>query len=74
MIAVLQLSRPHDSDIVIGVRSYCHRLGYDASTTEAAIQWALRSPGSTLLAIRAGRDRADQLHARIRRNQPELRA
>lgn len=64
----------HGSDIHAGVRRYCRERSYDTSTTEAAIQWALRSPGSTLLAIAAGRNRADQLHARMKRNQPELRA
>lgn len=58
----------HDADVALAVRRYCHRLGDDASTTQAAIVWATRTAGCTLARIRAGNRRADQLRDRLRRN------
>lgn len=76
MIAVVTtpLHRVRDSQVADGVRRYCRRMHYDPSTTESAINWALRAPGSTLTAIRSGHDRADQLHHRVLANQPQARA
>lgn len=53
-----------DTDVALAVRRYCHRHRDDHSTTTAAIAWALRAPGHTLLRVQAGNKRADQLRAR----------
>lgn len=46
------------------VRRYAQTIGCDASNTQAAIAWALRSSAHTLQAIRDGHRRAEQLRAR----------
>ena len=56
-----------DTDIAVGVRRHCLAIGCNTSNTQAAIAWALKSPGHTLQAIREGRKRAEQLRDR----QPE---
>jgi hypothetical protein len=53
-----------DRDITVAVRRHCKAIGCDCSNTQAAIAWALRSPGHTLQAIREGRARAEKLRAR----------
>lgn len=52
------------ADVTVAVRRYAHGIGCDASNTQAAIAWALRSSGHTLQAVRDGRRRADQLRER----------
>ncbi|WP_414616608.1 hypothetical protein [Stenotrophomonas muris] len=56
--------RKDAADIAIAVRRYAQAIGCDASNTQAAIAWALRSSAHTLQAIRDGRRRAEQLRAR----------
>lgn len=66
-VAALIPARGHridGDDIERGVRAHCLRLGASESTTVAACSFALRAAGTTLAAIRVGRQRADQLHAR----------
>lgn len=53
-----------DAHVANGVRAYCQRHGYDSSTTQGAIAWGLRSPGSTLKRAADGCKRADVLHQR----------
>ena len=55
------------TDIARGVHAHCKRIGCDESNTLAAIAWALRTPGDTFTAARAGKQRAAQL---LRRQQP----
>ncbi|HDS1834353.1 TPA: hypothetical protein QEM98_000438 [Stenotrophomonas maltophilia] len=57
-------TRADDAEVTKAVRRYAHAIGCDASNTQAAIAWSLRSPGHTLQAIREGRRRAEQLRAR----------
>jgi hypothetical protein len=59
-------ARPDAADVTVAVRRYAHSIGCDASNTQAAIAWALRSGGHTLQAVRSGRHRADQLRDRQR--------
>lgn len=56
--------RKDAADIAVAVRRYAQTIGCDASNTQAAIAWALRSSAHTLQAIRDGRRRAEQLRAR----------
>jgi hypothetical protein len=66
--ASLVAARPGDrqdqTEIELALRKYCRDIHTNASTTVAAINWALRQGGDTLSAIRAGRQRAAQLHWR----------
>lgn len=57
-------------DVERAVRAHCIRLGASDSTTVAACSFALRAAGTTLAAIRIGRQRADQLHARALSSTP----
>ena len=57
-------TRADTAEVTKAVRRYAHAIGCDASNTQAAIAWSLRSPGHTLQAIREGRRRAEQLRAR----------
>ncbi len=57
-------TRADDAEVTKAVRRHAHAIGCDASNTQAAIAWALRSPGHTLQAIREGRRRAEQLRHR----------
>lgn len=61
-------------DIERGVRAHCARLGASESTTVAACSFALRAAGTTLAAIRVGRHRAEQLHARALSSTPPTSA
>lgn len=55
----------HDAhDITKSVAKHCHLVGCDESNTIAAVAWALKEPGDTLKAIRAGKKRADCLRLR----------
>lgn len=56
--------RERDHDVTVAVRKHCLAIGCDTSNTQAAIAWALKSPGHTLQAIRDGRTRAHQLRER----------
>lgn len=56
--------RSDATEVIKVVRRYAHTIGCDPSNTQAAIAWALRSPGHTLQAVREGRRRADQLRRR----------
>ncbi|KFN42320.1 hypothetical protein [Arenimonas oryziterrae] len=64
-------SRSDATDISRAVDRHCRQIGCDESNTIAAIAWAMREPGHTLLAIRAGKKRAEQLRRR-QPNEPEL--
>lgn len=57
-------SRADDVEVTKAVRRHAHAIGCDSSNTQAAIAWALRSPGHTLQAVREGRRRAEQLRGR----------
>lgn len=56
--------RPDAHDIAKAVRSHCRVIGCNDSNTIAAVAWALKDPGHTLAAVRAGNKRADQLRGR----------
>lgn len=62
--------RADGADVERAVRAHCTRLGASESTTVAACSFALRAAGTTLAAIRVGRQRADQLHARVLSSTP----
>lgn len=66
--------RPDAAEIENGVRRYCRVLRANASDTVAAINAALRAGGDTLSAIRAGRQRAAQLHDRSTHSHPPTKA
>lgn len=66
--------RPDASQVTAAVKRYCARLHANTSDTVAAINWALRHAGDTLSAIRAGRQRAAQLHWRRTRSTPTEKA
>jgi len=66
-------SRADAHDIAKAVAHHCRIVGCDESNTIAAVAWALKEPGCTLAAIRAGNRRADQLRLRQQRdNSPPL--
>jgi hypothetical protein len=67
-------TRTDAAEIEAAVGKYCRTLRASASDTVAAISWALRQGGDTLSAIRAGRQRAAQLHDRSIRRQPSTLA
>lgn len=64
------LSRADAHDIAAAVVRHCRRIGCDESNTRGAVATALRAPGHTLEAIRAGKKRAEQLRYR----QPQVPA
>lgn len=61
-----QEKRADSHEVAKAVRRRAQQIGCDASNTQAAIAWALRSPGHTLQAVRQGYVRAEQLRARQR--------
>lgn len=61
-------------EVELAVRRHCRTLGATSSTTVAAVNLALRQAGDTLSAVRAGRDRAEQLHARAQFLTPPIKA
>lgn len=63
-VAPVSMARADGDDVARAVALHCRRVGCDQSNTLAAVTWALRAPGTTLEAIRAGRKRAEQLLAR----------
>lgn len=69
-----QAERPDAGEITAAVKRYCTRLHANASDSVAAINWALRHAGDTLSAIRAGRQRAAQLHWRSTHTTPTEKA
>ena len=66
--------RPDTAEVIAGVRGFCRRLRVNASDTVAAINYALRAGGDTLSAIRAGHQRAAQLHDRSTHSHPLTKA
>jgi hypothetical protein len=66
--------RDDANDIARAVSRHCQAIGLDESNTIAAIAWAMKEPGHTLLAVRAGYQRADALLDRVRRCAPVLSA
>jgi hypothetical protein len=66
--------RDDAAEIEAAVRRHCRDLGASTSTTVAAVNLALRQAGDTLSAIRAGRHRAEQLHARAQFLTPPIKA
>ena len=58
--------RTDANDITRAVSRHCRIIGCDDSNTIASIAWALKAPGSTIDAVRAGNKRADQLRWRQR--------
>lgn len=56
--------RADAAEIRAAVGRYCRTLRVSASDCVAATNWALQRGGDTLSAIRAGRQRAAQLHWR----------
>lgn len=61
---VIGSTRTDATEVTKVVRRYAQTIGCDASNTQAAIAWALRSSAQTLQAIRDGHRRAEQLRAR----------
>jgi len=66
--------RADAAEVTAGVRSFCRRLRANASDTVASINYALRAGGDTLSAIRAGHQRAAQLHERSSHSHPPTKA
>lgn len=66
--------RPDAPEVAAAVKRYCQRLRANTSDTVAAVNWALRHTGDTLSAIRAGRQRAAQLHWRSAHSTPTEKA
>ncbi len=67
-------TRADAAEVTAAVSKYCRSLRANASDTVAAINAALRAGGDTLSAIRAGRQRAAQLHERTTHSHPPTRA
>jgi hypothetical protein len=74
LMATRSTQRYDAAEVENAVRKYCRALRANASDTVAAINWALRTSGDTLSAIRAGRQRAAQLHDRSTHSHPPKKA
>lgn len=66
--------RKDATEVEAAVRRYCREIEATSSTTVAAVNLALRQATDTLSAIRAGRHRAEQLHARALHHSQPLKA
>lgn len=71
---IRQATRADAAEICAAVGRYCRQLRVSASDTVAATNVALRQGGDTLSAIRAGRQRAAQLHWRATHPTTPLKA
>lgn len=74
LTGVRATQRADAHEVEAAVRRHCRDLGATTSTTIAAVNLALRQAGDTLSAIRAGRHRAEQLHARAQFLTPPIKA
>lgn len=57
-------TRADAHDVAKSVAKHCRLIGCDESNTIAAVAWALKEPGDTLKALRAGKRRAECLRYR----------
>ncbi|PRH82608.1 hypothetical protein [Arenimonas caeni] len=74
LLAQRPSARTDEREVTAAVKRYCAGLHANASDTVAAINWALRQAGDTFSAIRAGRQRAAQLHWRRTHSTPTQKA